>query len=317
MPASHIIKQINNGLIISCLINLLFYTCSYAGGENEFNLKEVSPGNFVHSGQHVYIDDPRNDDIANIGFITGDKCIAVIDTGGSYKIGKLLLAAIRNKSDLPICYVINTHIHYDHVLGNSAFTGEQPKFIGHINLKDEIERNRGFFLENFGKNLGPEPSETTIIGPTVTVEDNLEIDLGGKKLRLSARPVAHSHSDLTIVDLDTGTLWAGDLLFRERIPVLDGNLKNWLKVINDLSDMALSVVVPGHGTVSTEWPGAIMAEKTYLTVLLEQTRDSITKGLFLDEAVSLVGLKEKEKWLLHDQDHGRNVTRAFSELEWE
>ena len=317
MPYSPVFKQCNNSLFISCLINLALYTFSFAGGDDSFNLKEVSPGNYVHSGRHVYIDDPDNDDIANIGFIIGDKCIAVIDTGGSYNIGKQLLAAIRNKSELPICYVINTHIHFDHVLGNSVFTGEEPEFIGHVRLKDEIERNRSFFLENFRKNLGPEPSENSIIGPTLTVEDNMEIDLGGKKLRLISQPTAHSHSDMIILETATSTLWAGDLLFRERIPVLDGNLKNWLKVIDDLSDMSVSVVIPGHGTVSTEWPEAITPEKTYLTILLDQTRESIAKGLFLDEAIAVVGQKEKQKWLLYEQVHGRNVTRAFSELEWE
>jgi len=81
--------------------------------------------------------------------------------------------------------------------------------------------------------------------------------------------------------------------------------------------MTFSVVIPGHGKVSTKWPEAIMAEKNYLAILLDQTRESIAKGMFLDEAIAIVGQKEKGKWLLYDQVHGRNVTRAFSELEWE
>ncbi|NIQ14930.1 MAG: MBL fold metallo-hydrolase, partial [Candidatus Dadabacteria bacterium] len=70
--------------------------------------------NYLHDGIHVKFDDIQNDDIANIGFIVGKKCIAVIDSGGSVRIGSALQNAIRKKSDLPICYVINTHIHFDH-----------------------------------------------------------------------------------------------------------------------------------------------------------------------------------------------------------
>ncbi|NIQ14496.1 MAG: MBL fold metallo-hydrolase, partial [Candidatus Dadabacteria bacterium] len=61
-----------------------------------------------------------------------------------------------------VCYVINTHIHFDHVLGNKAFEHGETKFVGHKNLQEAIEANRGFFLQEFAGDLGPDPSENSI-----------------------------------------------------------------------------------------------------------------------------------------------------------
>lgn len=294
-----------------------YYQAVIANDTRNFSIKEVSNGIYVHTGQHVSFEDANHDDIANIGFIIGNNCIAVIDTGGSYRIGNQLKDAIKKTSKLPICYVINTHIHFDHVLGNQVFSAENPEFIGHINLQNEMEQNRGFFLQNFKNDLGPNPSETSIIAPTITVENSMEIDLGARILKLTAYPVAHSHSDLTVLDTKTNTLWLGDLLFTERIPALDGSLKGWLKTIDNLSEISADTVIPGHGEVTTQWPLVINKEKAYLTMLLQETRAAIADGLFLEDALNQIGQQEKEKWLLHEQHHGRNVSKAFTELEWE
>lgn len=282
-----------------------------------FNLVEISPGNYLHQGIHAGFGEPGHDDIANIGFIRGDKCIAVVDTGGSVTVGRSLLAAIRNITDKPICYVINTHVHFDHVLGNLAFTGEKPEFIGHAGLKEAMEASRAFFLKDFSGNLGETPGEQSIIGPDTLVAESLTVDLGGKTLLLTAWPKAHTHADLTVLDQKTGTLWAGDLIFRERIPVIDGSLKGWLEVMQKLKELNAAFIVPGHGTPGSAWLEVAAAQETYLSTLLNDTRRAIAEGQFLEEAVETIGVSEKGHWQLFDQQHKTNVSRVFVELEWE
>ncbi len=282
-----------------------------------FAVKEIAGGAYVHLGKHVEFEHPDHDDIANSGFIIGDRCVAVIDTGGSLRAGQALLSAIRAKTSLPVCYVINTHVHFDHVLGNIAFTAEGAEFVGHEMLADEIAANRAFFLENYGADLGDNPGESSIIGPTLLVSGSRKIDLGNRILTLVAHKVSHSHTDLSILDEKTRILWVSDLLFIERIPSIDGDLRNWVKLSKQLAARDVAMVVPGHGPVSSSPSSAFERQLRYLETLLTQTRAMIAKGMFMEDIVEDVGVKEKTNWLLHEQHHKRNVTRAFSELEWE
>jgi len=305
-------------LVALILLFPAYPSLALAGGEPEpFNLDQVADGIYLHSGVHVEFTDPRHDDIANIGFIVGNDCIAVIDTGGSVTIGQQLLLSIREISNLPICYVINTHVHFDHILGNLAFKNEDAQFVGHINLIDAIEQSRDFFLEQSKNDLGPAPNRNSIVGPNLGVDKTMELDLGNRLIRLTAYQTAHSNTDLSVLDLKTNTLWTGDLVFRERIPALSGKLKGWLAVLEALQNEAIDLAIPGHGTTSDDWSQTYAAEEAYLTMLLNDTRKAINKGQFLEEAVSSIGKDEKQDWLLHEQHHSRNVTKAFTELEWE
>jgi quinoprotein relay system zinc metallohydrolase 2 len=302
-------------LFLICGYGFPLYT--YGGGEPEFNLVEIAPGNYLHRGIHAGLGGPEHDDIANIGFIVGDRCVAVIDTGGSVTTGRQLLGTVRVATDKPVCYVINTHIHYDHVLGNLVFVEDKPEFIGHAELRNAIEMNRGFFLEEFKKDLGESPTNDSIIGPTKTVADTLTIDLGNRTLLLTAYQKSHTYTDLTIQDELTGTLWTGDLLFRERIPVIDGSLKGWLAVMEIFKTLEVTMIIPGHGSPASNWQEALTAQEEYLTHLFNETKQAIANGQFMEEALDTVGQSEKGKWLLFGQQHRTNVSRAFVELEWD
>ena len=194
---------------------------------------------------------------------------------------------------------------------------DNPEFIGHENLGIEVERSRNFFLEQFKNDLGPNPSASSIIGPNVLIDKPTQLDLGDRIITLTPFPVSHSHSDLTIMDNRTSTLWAGDLIFRERIPSLTGSLIGWVKVMKELFNLKVELVIPGHGNVAESMTIAIKQQRDYLHRLLNETRNSIEEGQFINEAAENVDSENLSGWLLHDSQHPTNVSRAFNELEWE
>lgn len=304
-----------SGLLLSCIP--FFETFAIGPNPGDFSLEEVAPGVYLHRGQHADLDDPRRGDSANIGFIEGADCVAVIDSGGSLATGTQLLHAISQHTDKPVCYVINTHVHFDHVLGNGAFEIEGIQFFGHDNLAEALSANRDFFAEHFAEELRGTETIQKINATHVWVDWKVEIDLGERPLILEAHELAHSNTDFTVLDRKTKTLWTGDLLFRERMPVLDGSLKGWLAWMDGAMKQTYALVIPGHGEPDRAWPDGAVAQHRYLKTLLDETRKAITDGMFIEDAKGIVGSGEKAHWRLSDSAHGRNVSRAFRELEWE
>ena len=313
-------KLMHSKIKIFCylLLTLVFFKPAFSSETNQdFNLTEIAENNYVHFGKHVSIEDKDNEDIANIGFIVGTNCVAVIDTGGSISIGNKLKKSIRGITKKPICYVINTHVHYDHILGNKAFTDESPDFIGHKDLAEAINQNRDFFLNQFRNNLTSDPKNSDIIEPNILIEKTKKLELGERSITLIPFATSHSHNDLIVIDNKTKTLWAGDLIFRERIPSLTGSLKGWLKSINKIKELDIKVVVPGHGSVASSLDKAIKQQQDYLTLLLNKTRKAINEGKFINEAMENIDKDNEFRWLLHEYQHSTNVSRSYTELEWE
>lgn len=289
-------------------------TLTYSQGP--LKIREVASGVYVHVGAIALMTAANEGAIANIGFVVGDDGVAVIDTGGSVREGRRFLAAIRQITQKPILYVINTHEHPDHVFGNAAF---QPPtvFVGHDNLPRELAERGSYYLKSFRPSMGSLLDDVRIVPPTLTVIDEVKLDLGHRVLLLKAWRPAHSNSDLTVLDETSGTLFAGDLVFLRHIPVLDGSILGWLKSIDELAQIPAQRVIPGHGPAPAPWPGALNDEKAYLERLESDCRGLIRRGVPLAAAAQIAGSSEKSRWELFEDYNARNATAAYSELEWE
>jgi glyoxylase-like metal-dependent hydrolase (beta-lactamase superfamily II) len=125
-----------------------------------------------------------------------------------------------------------------------------------------------------------------------------------------------------VLDRQSATLWLGDLVFIGHLPVLDGNLKGWLAVLQDLKREGAKRLVPGHGPVLAPGPAAIGPTEAYLKQLQTDVNAALDAGLTLSETVEHLGTPPEPPelriagWSLVDAFHRRNVTAAYVELEW-
>ena len=281
-------------------------------------VSEVAKGVFVHQGRYELQSPENRGDMANATFVIGRDAVAVIDTLGSAKIGRELRATIRNLTDRPVRYVINTHMHPDHVFGNAAFKDDNPQFVAHHKMARGLAARSDRYLAINKDMLGAEAFEgIEVILPTRSVESTLTLDLGGRTLICEAQRTAHTDTDLIVTDSATDTLILADLLFSVHIPTLDGSLKGWLSLLDDLARRKAARVVPGHGPASMQVPEALVPERRYLSALADDARKLIREGRTLAEAMKIAGQSEKDAWKLFDTYHARNVSTAFAELEWE
>jgi len=300
------------------LVLALALPCGATPAVQPLAVTQVAPGVYVHEG---LLEDwlPANrGDVANLGFVVGNRCVAVIDTGGTPAVGEALRAAVAQATPLPVCYVINTHAHPDHLLGNAAFRVPAATFVANAKLSAALGAREPYYRNALKRDFALELPPGAVVYPGQGVARQLELDLGGRVLQLDAWPTAHTDNDLTVYDRQTRTLFLSDLLFVRHMPVLDGSLRGWLAVLKDLARFDVAVAVPGHGPVSTQWPGVLADEQRYLGSLLEETRAAIRQGQTITQAVDRVGADaEAGRWLLAERFHRRNATAAYAELEWE
>jgi quinoprotein relay system zinc metallohydrolase 2 len=303
-------------ILIKMLLLCMLSGC--AESKSSGFLEKIADGVYVHHGEHLDIDAGYQGDIGNLSVVVGNKGVAVIDTGGSLKVGQQLRVAIADVTQLPILYVINTHVHPDHIFGNAAFVQDNPTFVGHVMLAEAMQLREEAYKKLNEKYLGKAAIGSDIVVPTLTVSDSINLDLGGRILKVQAYPNAHTNTDIAVIDSKTQTLFAGDLLFTERTPVIEGDIKGLIATLEQLkTNLSVKLVVPGHGQATSNWVQAIDNELRYLNVLMHDVRAAIENDAGLAKAMDTAAASERDKWVLFDVANRRNINMIYPALEWE
>ena len=291
-----------------------------------FEMKEVADGVFVHFGSQEDANKSNKGDIANIGFILGKKSIMVIDTGGTKEIGKKLLKKIKTISDLPISHIIITHSHPDHFFGTEAFLSEKPKIVGHEKLNRSLLSNFNFYKELQSNNIENEVlKKAKLIKANIKIktENILKVDLGERVVEIKAWKSGHTDNDLSVYDLNTKTFWSENI-FVDRIPSIRASILGWKKNLDEIQKMDINLIVPGHGNVAKK-NAALKPILKYFTRLISQVRKFHKNNVSLQESINSILQKEilnskkvnPEGWALFTEYHYSNLTKVYTELEWE
>jgi len=219
---------------------------------------------------------------ANSGFVVTEEGVIVIDTQGPKDLALRLKKKIRETTDKPILYVINTHFHGDHTYGNQYFK-EAKEIIAHENTKKNLiekdKENRDQFKRFFGeKSL--EGFELTL--PTKTIKDTFTLQAGGKTIKLAYLGKGHTDGDIIIYLPAERVIFGGDLLYKDRLPWLgDAYISEWIETLDKLKVFDAGIYVPGHGGVGDF--DILLNLQHYLIDLQSEVKQYIKNGKTIDE----------------------------------
>lgn len=219
--------------------------------------------------------------ISNAAFVVTPEGVVVIDALGSPALASRLLNEIAQITAKPVTHVVVTHYHADHIYGLQTFKSIGAKIIAHraaLNyLNSETARIR---LENSREELAPWiNSQTKLEEADQWIDSETQITVGG--VVFSIRPVGPSHTpeDVVVYLASEKVLFAGDLVFRNRIPYVgQADSRQWIAALDSLLSFDTAVIVPGHGPISKEARKDMQVTRDYL-VYLRATMGAAAKNM--------------------------------------
>ncbi len=282
----------------------------------EYTLKPVKISAKTHCffGLPEVMDEHNNGNMVNSCFVNMGTSYLVIDSGPTYLYAKQTYAKMKEINNLPISYVVNTHNHDDHWLGNSYYNSIGVKIIGSsaFKYKSKVEMTR------MQERVSPDAfTKTTQVFPTIFVEEKKVLNINGKKVNLiSVNKKAHTDSDLLIYIPSQKIVFVGDLVFNDRIPsIRDGKLKGWIEVLDEVRLMDVDFIVGGHGELVNR--SSIDMTYNYIKTLRQRVATFLEDGEEIGDVVNMVKMEKFKDINFYDSMHRQNVEIAYRMLEWE
>lgn len=240
--------------------------------EKPLSLTQVGPHAYYARGVSALGSALNRNFISNAGVVIGPQGVVVIDALGSPELGNQLIAEIRKLTDKPIQYVIVTHYHADHIYGLQSFVDIGATVIAQQSAKDYLGSDTAQLrLQASRTELAPWINEQTRLVPaTRWIVDDERMSLSGLEVDIIKMGPAHTPDDLAIFFPSEGVLFAGDLVFRGRIPYV-GNADSlgWIKSLEKLLSRNAKTIVPGHGHASESPYEDLKFTRDYLVFVRE------------------------------------------------
>jgi glyoxylase-like metal-dependent hydrolase (beta-lactamase superfamily II) len=235
--------------------------------------QQVSPSAWFVQGDAALGSPANRNFISNSGFVVTPAGVVVIDALGSPQLARDLLQVIAKITPQPVTHVIVTHYHADHIYGLQEFRKQGARIVAHRAALEYIHSDTAQSrLKASRTELAPWIDERTeLVVPDQWIDGTTALDVGGQ--RIVVRPVgpAHTPEDVVVHLPSERVLFAGDLVFRGRIPFVgQADSRQWIAALDTLLEMQAEVVVPGHGAMSTTARADLQLTRDYLTYLREK-----------------------------------------------
>lgn len=271
-------------------------------------------------GEGVYVVQGKNQDVmqsnaarvVNTGVVDTGNGVLIIDPGPTYlwgmEVNKLVALHLHKK----IRWVVNTHAHPENVLANSAFVGV-PIYASQTTSQLMRKRCKAC-LARLSQTVGKSGMRgTKIVLPNHNLKDGQRLKLGNAIFDIRVFTQAHSYGDTTLFNVNSHTLFAGGLVYKDRLPeMFEADIDGWLNALNELKKLPIQTIV-GAGMGSGD--EALLATETYLQTLRRAVWRRLEAGEDESIAASALQLTEWQHWHGYGSRHMLNVQHVWLQLE--
>ena len=312
--------------LIGILIgSLVFSSVAYAQATNPVDTIQLKP---VQVAPHTYFvqgfaemgSSANQNFISNAGFVVTPGGVVVMDALGSPSLAQKLITEIRKVTKQKVVAVIVSHYHADHIYGLQEFKkigakiyaqGEGRNYLSSETAKQRLIASRIDFAPWVNAN-------TQLISADVWIDKQSKLNIGGVEFLISRVGPAHAPEDLMVYVPSEKVLFAGDLVFRGRIPFVgNADSKGWLIALDEIAKLKSNIVIPGHGSFSIKPKEDIAFTKNYLKYL----RDSMAKAAInmdsFEEAYQQTDWSEYEGMPLYRAANRMNAYNVYLSIQAE
>ena len=262
---------------LALLVLGLFMSAASAQQEEvTYEATEMAPGIVMLQGVGAFTG-------GNLGLWSGEDGVVLVDDG-MQPYFKIMLEAIEKQAGAPVDFVINTHVHGDHVGNNAGMSMQGATIIAHHNIRERLVR------EGITGASGREPASKDML-PEITFSDGVTLHLNGHRAEVLHVMRAHTDGDAIIHFPDADVIHCGDVCFNGLFPFIDldsgGSVDGYIAAQDRILAMAGSKtrIIPGHGPAADK--AALESAHDMLMTSRDRVRALIADGKSEEEIVAM------------------------------
>ena len=255
---------------------------------------------------------------ANLGFIVTTEGVVAINSGANVLVAKAFHTAIQSVTKQPVKYLINVNSRPHYWLGNAYFKALNIPIIAHKEA-DRLMQNTGLMALSSAKQTYKERADGTELAyATELMDDKREITLGNLTIQVLSFGTAHSPGDVVVWIPSRKVLFAGDLVFTDRLlgVLPNGSSNGWVKAFDAAMALKPAIIAPGHGK-STTLKQAKTDTRDYLAHLRSNALIILKQGGSGQDAADKIDQSQFKHLPMFETWARRNASQVFSEIEQE
>ena len=280
--------------------------------------RQVAPGVFMVQGLAEMGSSANQNFISNAGFVITPAGVVVIDALGSPELARRLLAEIRQYTSQSVKWVVLTHYHADHIYGLQVFKEAGAQVLAHERGREYLNSDTAILrLKASRQDLWPWVDEQTrLVSADRWIDRSQTLSLGGVDFVVEPVGPAHTAEDVVVYVPQRRVLFAGDLVFRNRIPFVgQADSGQWIAGLERLLRFDAQVVVPGHGPESRDARADIALTRDYLVYLRKVMGQAAADMVPFEEAYAQTDWKRFEGLPLFKSANRMNAYNTYLLLE--